>query len=130
LDQHSPGNQVAAGVQKDYPTLITDQAAQRSALPARQDHLHPRVCSSMTRRAGPSEDMRRYGQRRHGRWRTHIVRANPELADKIGTAVTELGPSTARQIEAHLAAQPRGPRGSWWGSRTDRYSRRRVHLDP
>jgi Protein of unknown function (DUF732) len=26
-NQHSPGNQVAAGMQKDYPTLTTDQAA-------------------------------------------------------------------------------------------------------
>jgi uncharacterized protein YcaQ len=61
----------------------------------------------------------RMRQYRHGRWGTHIVRANPELADKIVAAVAELGPSTAGQIEAHLAAQPRGPRGSWWGSRSD-----------
>jgi hypothetical protein len=27
-NQHSPAKQVAAGVQKDYPTLTTDQAAQ------------------------------------------------------------------------------------------------------
>jgi Protein of unknown function (DUF732) len=26
-NQHSPANQVAAGMQKDYPTLTTDQAA-------------------------------------------------------------------------------------------------------
>jgi hypothetical protein len=26
-NQHSPGNQVAAGIQKNYPTLTTDQAA-------------------------------------------------------------------------------------------------------
>ena len=26
-NQHSPANQVAAGLQKDYPTLTTDQAA-------------------------------------------------------------------------------------------------------
>jgi uncharacterized protein YcaQ len=61
----------------------------------------------------------RMGQYRHGRWGTHIVKANPELADKIIEAVTELGPSTAGQIEAYLATGPRGPRGSWWGSRTD-----------
>jgi uncharacterized protein YcaQ len=61
----------------------------------------------------------RMRQYRHGRWGTHIVRANPELADKIVAAVAELGPSTAGQIEAHLAAEPRGPRGSWWGSRSD-----------
>jgi uncharacterized protein len=61
----------------------------------------------------------RMGQYRHGRWGTHIVKANPELADKIVAAVEELGPSTAGQIEAHLATAPRGPRGDWWGSRSD-----------
>ena len=61
----------------------------------------------------------RMRQYRHGRWGTHIVKANLELADKIVAAVAELGPSTAGQIEAHLAAEPRGPRGSWWGSRSD-----------
>jgi uncharacterized protein len=60
--------------------------------------------------------MREY---RHGRWGTHIVKANPQLADKIVAAVAELGPATAGQIEAHLAAEPRGPRGAWWGSRSD-----------
>ena len=60
--------------------------------------------------------MRHY---RHGRWGTHIVKANLQLADKIVSAVAELGPSTAAQIEAHLAAEPRGPRASWWGSRSD-----------
>ena len=45
--------------------------------------------------------------------------ANPQLADKIVSTVAELGPSTAGQIEAHLAAGPRGPRGTWWGSRSD-----------
>jgi uncharacterized protein YcaQ len=60
--------------------------------------------------------MREY---RYGRWGTHIVKANPELADKVVAAVAELGPSTAGQIEAHLVAEPRGPRGSWWGSRSD-----------
>jgi hypothetical protein len=61
----------------------------------------------------------RMGQYRHGRWGTHIVKANPKLADKIVAAVAELGPSTAGQIEAHLASAPRGPRGAWWGSRSD-----------
>jgi uncharacterized protein len=61
----------------------------------------------------------RMRQYRHGRWGTHIVKANPQLADKIVAAVTELGPCTAGQIEAHLAAEPRGPRGAWWGSRSD-----------
>lgn len=61
----------------------------------------------------------RMRQYRHGRWGTHIVRANPELADKIVAAVSELGPSTAGQIEAHLEAETAGPRGSWWGSRSD-----------
>jgi uncharacterized protein len=61
----------------------------------------------------------RMGQYRHGRWGTHIVKANLMLADKIVAAVEELGPSTAGQIEAHLATGPRGPRGDWWGSRSD-----------
>jgi uncharacterized protein YcaQ len=61
----------------------------------------------------------RMGQYRHGRWGTHIVKANPELADKIVAAIEELGPSTAGQIEAHLTTAPRGPRGEWWGSRSD-----------
>lgn len=61
----------------------------------------------------------RMGQYRHGRWGTHIVKANPKLADRIVAAVDELGPSTAGQIEAHLSTAPRGPRGDWWGSRSD-----------
>ena len=60
--------------------------------------------------------MRHY---RHGRWGTHIVKANPKLADKIVAAIAEIGPGTAGQIEAHLATAPRGPRGDWWGSRSD-----------
>jgi len=55
---------------------------------------------------------------RHGRWGTHIVKANLALADKIVAAVAELGPSTAGQIEAHLAAEPRRKKGTWW-SRSD-----------
>ncbi len=50
-----------------------------------------------------------------GRWGTHIVKANPQLADDIVAAVAEQGPSTAGQIEAHLCAEPRGLKGPWWG---------------
>jgi uncharacterized protein YcaQ len=57
----------------------------------------------------------RMRQYRHGRWGTHIVKANPKLADDIVAAVTEIGPSTAGQIEAHLEAEPRGAKGPWWG---------------
>jgi uncharacterized protein len=60
----------------------------------------------------------RMRQYRHGRWGTHIVKANPQLADDIIAAVTQLGPCTAGQIEAHLAAEPRGAKGPWW-SRSD-----------
>jgi uncharacterized protein YcaQ len=57
----------------------------------------------------------RMRQYRHGRWGTHIVKANPRLADDIVAAVTQLGPCTAGQIEAHLAAKPRqGIKGPWW----------------
>jgi uncharacterized protein len=56
----------------------------------------------------------RMRQYRHGRWGTHIVKANPQLADDIVSAVAELGPSTAGQIEAHLAAEPRRKKGAWW----------------
>ena len=56
----------------------------------------------------------RMRQYRHGRWGTHIVKENPRLADDIVTAVAELGPSTAGQIEAHLGAEPRGAKGPWW----------------
>ncbi len=60
----------------------------------------------------------RMRQYRHGRWGTHIVKANPQLADDIVAALAELGPSTAGQIEAHLAAEPRRKKGTWW-SRSD-----------
>ena len=53
--------------------------------------------------------MREY---QHGRWGN--VKNNPQLADDIVAAVAELGPSTAGQIEAHLAAEPRGAKGPWW----------------
>jgi uncharacterized protein YcaQ len=56
----------------------------------------------------------RMRQYRHGRWGTHVVKANPRLADDIVTAVAQLGPSTAGQIEAHLAAEPRAAKGPWW----------------
>ncbi|MCV7331986.1 winged helix-turn-helix domain-containing protein [Mycobacterium cookii] len=55
--------------------------------------------------------MREY---RHGRWGKHIVKANPQLADDIVAAVAELGPSTAGQIENHLAEVPRRAKGAWW----------------
>jgi uncharacterized protein len=56
----------------------------------------------------------RMRQYRHGRWGSHIVKANPRLADEIVSAVAELGPSTAGQIENHLAAAPRQAKGAWW----------------
>ncbi|CAM4270043.1 hypothetical protein MB901379_01776 [Mycobacterium basiliense] len=56
----------------------------------------------------------RMRQYRHGRWETHIVKGNPRLADDIVAAVTELGPSTAGQIEAYLAAEPTAAKGPWW----------------
>ncbi|MDT5048403.1 MAG: uncharacterized protein QOG75_4291 [Mycobacterium sp.] len=55
--------------------------------------------------------MRKY---RHGRWGSHIVKANPRLADDIVAAVNELGASTAGQIENRLAAVPRSAKGAWW----------------
>jgi uncharacterized protein YcaQ len=57
----------------------------------------------------------RMRQYRHGRWGSHIVKANPQLADDIVAAVAALGPSTAGQIEAYLEAEPRGAKGPWWG---------------
>ncbi len=56
----------------------------------------------------------RMGEYRHGRWGKHIVKANPQLAEDIVAAVAELGPSTAGQIENHLAERPRRAKGSWW----------------
>jgi len=56
----------------------------------------------------------RMRQYRHGRWGSHIVKANPQLAEDIVAAVAQLGPSTAGQIEAHLAAEPRRKKGTWW----------------
>ncbi|OMC41025.1 crosslink repair DNA glycosylase YcaQ family protein [Mycobacterium sp. IS-1264] len=63
----------------------------------------------------------RMRQYRHGRWGPHrfleALQANPQLADDVVAAVAELGPSTAGQIEAHLAAmdlEPRRKKGTWW----------------
>jgi uncharacterized protein len=63
----------------------------------------------------------RMRQYRHGRWGAHrfheAVKANPQLVDDIVAAVAELGPSTAGQIEAHLASvylAPRRKKGTWW----------------
>ncbi len=56
----------------------------------------------------------RMRQYTHGRWGTHIVKANPKLAERIVATVAELGPSTAGQIEEHLAAEPRRKKGTWW----------------
>jgi len=56
----------------------------------------------------------RMRQYRHGRWGTHVVKANPQLVDDVVAAVTELGPSTAGQIEAYLEAEPRRAKGPWW----------------
>ncbi|MCG5433829.1 winged helix DNA-binding domain-containing protein [Mycobacterium sp. MYCO198283] len=56
----------------------------------------------------------RMRQYRDGRWGTHIVRANPQLADDVVAAIAELGPSTAGQIEAHLSAALSRVKGPWW----------------
>ena len=50
----------------------------------------------------------------HGRWGTEIVKRNAKLAEDIVSAVAELGPATAGQIEAHLDSEPRGRKGPWW----------------
>ena len=50
----------------------------------------------------------------HGRWGREIVKKNARLAKDVVAAVTELGPATAGQIEAHLEAEPRGRKGPWW----------------
>ncbi|MGD9620432.1 MAG: winged helix-turn-helix domain-containing protein [Mycolicibacterium sp.] len=51
---------------------------------------------------------------RHGRWGTEIVKRNPKLVDAVIAAVSELGPSTAGQIESHLSSGPRARKGTWW----------------
>jgi uncharacterized protein YcaQ len=55
--------------------------------------------------------MREYAD---GRWGKEIVKKNAKLAEGVVAAVTELGPSTAGQIEAHLESEPRGRKGPWW----------------
>lgn len=54
----------------------------------------------------------------HGRWGVEIVKNNPRLADEVIAAVTELGPSTAGQIETHLDNATRRGKGAakaaWW----------------
>jgi uncharacterized protein YcaQ len=50
----------------------------------------------------------------HGRWGTHIVKANPQLVEDVVEAVTALGPATAGQIEEYLGAEQRGRKGPWW----------------
>ncbi len=54
----------------------------------------------------------RMRQYTHGRWGN--VRPNPKLSDDIVAAVAELGPSTAGQIEEHLATKPKAGKGTWW----------------
>lgn len=50
----------------------------------------------------------------HGRWGVEVVRNNLKLADDVVATVTELGPATAGQIEAHLETAPRRGKGVWW----------------
>ncbi|UVO11424.1 winged helix DNA-binding domain-containing protein [Mycobacterium sp. SVM_VP21] len=54
----------------------------------------------------------------HGRWGSAIVRANPQLVIDVTAAIGELGPSTAGEIEEHLAstwsASGRAGKGPWW----------------
>ncbi|SEH84427.1 hypothetical protein SAMN04489835_4801 [Mycolicibacterium rutilum] len=50
----------------------------------------------------------------HGRWGREIVKKNAKLVDDVVAAVSELGPSTAGQIEAYLGAEQRGRKGPWW----------------
>ncbi len=54
----------------------------------------------------------RMRQYTHGRWGN--VAPDPVLADDIVAAVTELGPSTAGQIEQRLATKPKRGKGTWW----------------
>lgn len=56
----------------------------------------------------------RWRMRQYTRGRWGNVAPDPELADNIVAAVTELGPSTAGQIEDHLAAEPKRGKGPWW----------------
>lgn len=56
----------------------------------------------------------RWRMRQYTRGRWGNVAPNPELADDIVAAITELGPSTAGRLEDHLAAKPKGSKGTWW----------------
>ncbi|KMO75788.1 winged helix-turn-helix domain-containing protein [Mycolicibacterium obuense] len=56
----------------------------------------------------------RMAEYEHGRWGRDIVKRNGKLAEDIVAAITELGPATAGQIEAHLESEPRGRKGPWW----------------
>ncbi len=49
-----------------------------------------------------------------GRWGVEIVEENPRLVDDVVSAVAELGPSTAGQIEAHLQGATKRGKGAWW----------------
>ena len=49
-----------------------------------------------------------------GRWGVEVVEKNPRLADDVVSAVAELGPSTAGQIEAHLESGIKRGKGTWW----------------
>lgn len=55
--------------------------------------------------------MREYA---HGRWRTEIVKKSSRLADDVVAALTEVGPMTAGQIEAHVGEERPGKKGPWW----------------
>ena len=49
-----------------------------------------------------------------GRWGVEVVKENPRLVDDVVSAVAELGPSTAGQIEAHLKSGTKRGKGAWW----------------
>ena len=56
----------------------------------------------------------RMAEYEHGRWGRDIVKRNGKLSEDIVAAITELGPATAGQIDAHLESEPRGRKGPWW----------------
>ena len=51
-DQHGPGNQVAAGVQKDYPTLATRPDVREPSRPAVRQGIPPGPCGTGLVREG------------------------------------------------------------------------------